>query len=161
MNFFQGLDMSLLNRLSALAPDKFEKLTQTNLFSQISALSGMPMDPWERIKWQYLGKDFKYPTIEEIPSPINFDTQHCVCCLSSIAADMTNSTIQKVSSFTNSTTGILLEPLTGIDLNLNEKYIKSSIIITELVRSIPMSEIYARPYETAAKILNYYIGLNK
>lgn len=153
--------MTLLNRLSALAPEKFEKLTKTNLFSQISALSGMPVNPWERIKWQYLGKDFKYPTIEELPQPTNFDAQHCVCCLSSIAADMTNSTMQKMSSFTSSTTSIPLEPLTGIDLNLDEKFIKSSIIITELVRSIPMSEIYTRPYETAAKILNYYITLNK
>lgn len=161
MNFFEGLDMTVLNRLSALAPEKFEKLTHTSLFSQITALSGMPMNPWERIKWQYLGKDFEYPTIDKIPMPCDFSAANCIMSLSSIAADMTHTTTQKVSSFTSSTTGLLIEPVTGVDFNMDEKHIKSSIIITELVRSIPMSDIYTKPYETAAKVLNYYIELNK
>lgn len=160
MNYLQGVDQTLLDRLSAFSPKTVERLTNTALFSAIQSLSGMPIDPWERYKWMYVGKDYKYPTIDELPLPEEYiDSYTYVQQVSTISKAMFDTTMQKVSALSSVDINSLSHqnPETCID----PFYAKNQIIFAEVVRSIPLEKFYSEPIETAQKILSFYIDLHK
>jgi len=154
---YQGFDTTILQRLSAILPAeshyKIDRLTNTQIFSAMMLLSGAPLHPWERLKWEYFGDDYKFPTIEEIePAPITFDSAHCSCCLSAIGNDYNQTLISQTSALTTI-------PLTGIQMEMDPEHIKKSITFIEVIKTMTPEIIETRPIETAQKVVNYYLKL--
>jgi hypothetical protein len=144
---------TILNQLSAQIRQRFnEIISNSELLSAMQALSAAPSHPYERLKYQLFGEDYKFPTIKDLEVPTNFDpvTYH---------RQLTGCVQQTHQSVLSSLTSIDIDS-TNIDVNnftLPESTVKHNIQFMEIVRNLTVQDIESNPFEIAKKLTSYYV----
>jgi len=153
------IDATFFGPMSALVQEKLNNITNTELFSTIMAMSGAPVIPWENLKWQYFGpdyKDYKFQTIHEIEVDPGFDNSTASATFSAIAYDLCQTAIQQISAL-NTTSLTATKNIYEMD----PEFVKSQIKFVEAVHSVTPDLINERPYEVAQKLVSFYIQTHK
>jgi hypothetical protein len=164
MEFYKGFDNSLLQRLSAIAPEAVERFTQTALFSAVQSLSGQPIDPYERLKLKYFGPDYKFPTLQDIEVPEDFNPETYGKYIMDYQKNFTDTMNQSLSGYHTAATlsGSLdtkLVQMSSIEpFTLSDEMIKNNIRFNEFIQTVTMNDIYNNPYETNEKIVTFYVN---
>jgi hypothetical protein len=164
MNYFKGFDQTRLQRLSALAPEAVERLTNTTLFSAIQALSGQPVNHYEQMKLQYFGSDYKFPTLQDIQVPCDFSATECTDFIANYQTQFNNTLMQHVTGYSTTlleTSSIeqSLEMLSDLqDFKVKDDDIKWMIRYNEFMQTITLNDICQDPYEANAKFLTFFVN---
>lgn len=159
------MDLTTVQQLSSYLEGKIHNYTFAEILSSLQSLSGVPVHPYEQAKYKYFGKDFHFPTINEIPFPVDFNYNTYTRELSSIfdhtnlvalsALSALGDSIQNLQS----TDGVLSRADIENVIITDENIIKNNIKFTEAVKSISLSDIETKPIETAQKLLSYYVKM--
>jgi len=145
------MNFSLLQELSGSLLEKLENVTESQFLSALNTLSAVPAHPYDQIKYQYFGPDYKFPTFKDLPDPVNFNPRTTLAELTSIGESLEQTITQSTS---------------GLPLNYNNEsithdsdLIKKNIIFTEVVKTVKLHELMANPVATSHKLLSYYTKL--
>jgi len=158
--FIKQMSSSLLQNLSQYNPLFAELLSAI----QTQSLSGVPINPYEKLKYDLFGKGYVFKTINDIKSPDTFNLEDLTEKINQIADQCTQSSLSAVSAFSIKAQEQTSEPLSFnllendfIDINLARKNIE----ISEIVRSITIEQIKKEPIEIAKKLINHFVEINK
>lgn len=138
-------NFSNIQQLSAL-------ISNTELLSAIMSLSGMPIHPYEQAKCKYFDKDYKFPDIKDIPVPDDFCPYTYMHKLTCMGEQTINDCLSALSTV-NLTAQSLFEDATILD----PKTVKHNIEFTELVKTISIDDIKAKPMELIQKLTSFYV----
>jgi hypothetical protein len=164
MERYQGIDTTLLDKLSALSPQVAERFTHTALFSAIQSLSGQPIDSYERMKQHYFGTDYKFPTLKDIEVPSNFNSLEYGDYVTNYQKEYTNTLTQQLTAYQTiaaspSSLQYKVCELSGIsNIRLSDEMIKNNIRYSEFIQTVTLNDIYNNPDETCNKILTFYVN---
>lgn len=160
---YDSLDINSQNLLSTLQ----EVLSASRqIRSELEqALSSVPAHPYERIKQEYLEKDFTPLTIEQIPDCYNFCPKTCSEQISSISVTLDNNIMTHFAEVSSSGDFSICNAFIELSSTENEKeyfvnknkasgYLK----FLETVRTIPVELINTYPEEVARKLISHYIN---
>lgn len=156
------MDLTAAIQLSSFLEGKLHNLTFAQILSAIQSLSGVPVHPYEQAKYKYFGKDYHFPTIQDIPIPIDFHYQTITQSLSNIVDHTYMSGMSALSAAEIKMKEAFEQglPPKKSDLEniavLDEHIIKKNIEFSEIVKSISLSDIETRPIEVAQKLLSHY-----
>lgn len=139
-------------QLSSILHDKLSTLTNLNILSAIKELSAVPSHPYERLKYNLFGKDYSFPTIENIEIPTDFDPGTYLCQLTAIS-DKTNQMGLCALSSMDNFTPTLFETPTIVD----QDFLKRNLEFVEVVKSININDIQTKPVELMQKLTSFYI----
>jgi hypothetical protein len=148
------IDIStILNQLSAQVQQRFnEVISNSSLLSAMQALSGAPAHPYERLKYDLFEKDYKFPTIEDIETPNDFDSKTYMCELTSCSHKTQQAALSGLKQEQIQLKSVNLENLT-----IPTETLKHNLEFIELVRSISLEELQKDPVNLAKKLTSYYI----
>ncbi len=125
-------------------------MSETQLLSALETLSDMPIHPYEQAKYRYFGKDYKFPTINDIEVPENF-------CLETSTKQLSAKNLELMQTITSQTSVLDINPRNEAPI-INEDLIKKNILNTEFIKSIPLTDINTNPVEVANKIITFYLN---
>jgi len=159
------MDQTTILGLSAFLLDKLN-ITSAELLSALNQLSGVPIHPYERLKYDYFGKDHVFPTIDDIEVPEAFCLQTCIGSLTGISQKHQDVLAEHSpyindfeqhehlgNAFASLSTTVNGDPIFVVD---NEK-VKKYIEFHEIARSIPIDSVNSSNYvEIAQKLLTHY-----
>jgi len=144
---------TILNQLSAQIRQRFNDIiSNSELLSAIQALSAAPAHPYERLKYQLFGEDYKFPTINDLEVPIDFDPATYNCQLTSYVQQTHQTVLSSLTSIDVDSTNIDINSFT-----LPETTIKHNIQFMEIVRNLTVQDIESNPFEVAKKLTSYYV----
>jgi hypothetical protein len=144
---------TLLNQLSAQIRQRFnEIISNSELLSAMQALSAAPSHPYERLKYQLFGEDYKFPTINDLEVPTDFDPVTYNCQLSSCVMQTQQSILSGLSSLDVNSTNI-----NANSFSLPETTVKHNIQFMEIVRNLTVQDINDNPFEIAKKLTSFYV----
>ncbi len=159
------MDLTAAYQLSSVLAGKLHNFTFGEILSSLQALSGMPVHPYEQAKFKYFGKDYHFPTINEIPFPVDFNYNTYTNKLSAIfdqghlmGLSALSAMEDKLKNATDSSGLLKRTDIENITI-LDENIIKSNIMFTEAVKSISLADMESKPIEIAQKLLSYYIKM--
>ena len=123
------------------------------------ALTGTPTHPYEKLKYNYGGKDFHPLTLNDIQEPVNFCCTAAVQEISAISDkfyDIADTQIRALScdNLPNECNSFAI--LSGDQFVLQPDKLKNHINFLEFVKHIPIPLIESNPHMVAKKILYYY-----
>jgi hypothetical protein len=158
------MDLTAVQQLSSILEGKLNNYTFAEILSSLQSLSGAPVHPYEQAKYKYFGSNYHFPTIDEIPFPLDFNYNTYTKELSSIFNNTNlagHSALtafeDKIKNFDNS--GILNRADIENIVITDENIIKNNIKFTEAVKSISLSDIETKPIEVAQKLLSFYVKM--
>lgn len=144
--------VNLVTQLSAQIQQRFQDvISNSQLLSSLQALSAAPPHPYERIKYELFGEDYKFPTIKDLEIPEDFDPNVYSSQLSGYVAQTYQTTLSGLSS---------LDANTVINVNefaLPTSTAKHNIQFFEIVRNLTLEDIQNNPYEVAKKLTSFYV----
>jgi hypothetical protein len=148
-------DLSLIfQQLSATLQRRFDSVTITEILSSLQSLSGVPIHPYERLKYDLFGKNYVFKTINDIEAPKDFNVETYTQQLTGITEQTHQMSLSSLSAFNASMqTGTLTAemPLLPPDT------IRHNLEFVEIVKSISLDEVQRNPVQVAQKLTSYYI----
>lgn len=143
---------TILNQLSAQVHQRFQEIiSNSEFYSTLQALSAAPSHPYERLKWQLFGEDYKFPTINDIEIPEDFDPVTYAKQLSSCSQQTYNAAFSGFQGLSADSAFNIPECTTPLTTT------KHSIQFMEIVRSLTVQDIQNNPVEIARKLASYYV----
>jgi len=144
---------TILNQLSAQIRQRFQEIiSNSEILSAMQALSAAPSHPYERLKFELFGEDYKFPTIHDLEVPTDFNPI---------------TYMQQLSAKSQQTQLTMLSGLTGLDENITNfnselftlpvPTIKHNIQTMEIVRSLTIEDLENNPFEIARKLTSFYV----
>lgn len=162
------MDETLIRELSSALVEKLN-VTTAELLSALNSLSGVPIHPYERLKYDYFGDvNYKFKTIDDIEPPKDFCINTCISSLTSITQkqqEQFNTKLQYIDqihdmpniehAFTS-----LSSTDTQDHFIVDVEQTKNFIEFNEILRTIPVESItQENSLEIAHKILNHYTSI--
>lgn len=144
----------LLQQLSATLQKRFDSETFTNILSSIQALSGVPIHPYERLKYDLFGKDFTFKTINDIETPTDFNVETYTQQLTGIAQQTHEMSLSSLSAFSDA---VQTGSLTAEIPLLPPDTIRHNLEFVEIVKSLSLHDVQTKPMEIAQKLTSFYI----
>ena len=142
-----------------------------------TALTAVPVHPYEKLVYEYLGPNFICPTIQELTIPNNFCSQKCLIEIESIAKGvgaLQTSQFARMSAEAMDTAfyGITSENLNNAFAVLSstpegERYVidraklADHLRFVETVKSIPTDYVLKNPLEVAKKMLAEFTRIHQ
>lgn len=135
----------------------------------VQELSGIPVHPYERMKYELFGEGHKFKTIDDISIPENFNLKSLTESLHEVSHQFRDTTLSAASAFATyaeSTSGINFDlanmsydtpQFTSLEIDLAKKNIEFS----EVVKSLTVDQIKAQPLEIAQKLVSHFVTLYK
>ena len=142
-----------------------------------TALTAVPVHPYEKLVYEYLGPNFICPTIQELAIPNNFCSQKCLVEIESIAKEvgaLQTSQFDRMSAEAMDTSfyGITSENLNNAFAVLSstaegDRYVIDRAKLTqhlrfvETVKGIPIDYVLKNPLEVAKKMLAEFTRIHQ
>jgi hypothetical protein len=144
-----------------------------------TAITSVPVHPYEKLIYEYLGPNHKPSSIEEYSIPNNFNPFSCIKDLRAIAeanqqlqlAQMAVLSAEAANPLFNGTfvtenlNNAFAEPINDLDgkkqFVVNEIKLKNHLEFMEMVKSIPKEYIFKNPLEVAKKMLSEFVRIHK
>jgi hypothetical protein len=151
MNYDLGL---LLQQLSATLQQRFDDITLTDILSSLQSLSGLPIHPYERLKYDMFGKDYTFKTINDIEAPTDFNTETYTQQLTSITQQTHEMSLSGLSAYN---AAVQTGTLTAEMPLLPPETIRHNLEFVEIVKSLTLEDVQTKPVEIAQKLTSFYI----
>ncbi len=119
-------------------------LDQTNLTSALSALntlSGAPLHPYDRLKYDLYGpeyKDKKFKTVDDIPAPTNLTPEVMLQAVVEKTQSLQRTLLENIDRKPEQYTNTILNTVSGDKIIPNIDMHKKHIEFVELIRQIPV-----------------------
>lgn len=148
--------VTALQQLSGALQQKLShfQFTAADLLSAVRELSAIPIHPYERLKYNLFGKEYTFPSINDLKTPENFCPNSYLCQLTAISEKTNQMGLCALSSMQQNLSASLFEFPTIIEPN----FLKKNLEFVEIVKSISVADIQARPVEIMQKLTSYYIN---
>lgn len=166
-SFFKQLSGSLLEKFAQSSPT-FAQLLSTAATMQ--SLSGSPLPPYEQMKKDLFGEDYKFKTINDISAPEDFNLKTLTESLHKISKQFQQAALSSTSYVAEQLESPSIEGLGNleglsysvpensfIDLNLARKNIEFS----EIVRSLTVDQLKEQPVEIAKRLVAQFVEMYK
>lgn len=157
---------TLMSQLTADIIAKINDLQDNSeLLQAVKELSAVPLNPYDRLKHEYLGADYKFPTINDIEIPTDFNPITITSHLTGISQKHTEQAIKDATTLQAQITAAALDDVNHDKIMFDEivrtdpETVKKNIIFTELVNSVTIHDVNHRPVETLQKLLSFYTNL--
>lgn len=130
----------------------------TSLEESVHAmLSGIPVHPYERIKYDYFGPDYQFKTLEDLEDPREIDHQKCVEILRGSTNHLYSTTFHNLTCCEEHKCQTAFTKMSGDLIVEDHEKQKNYIEFMELARSIPIDSITDdNCLEIARKLLGHY-----
>ena len=130
----------------------------TSLESSVNALlSGIPVHPYERIKYDYFGSDYGFKTLDDLEDPIGMDHLKNIEILKKSAEDLYSTTFHNLTCCEDDKCGTAFSKMSCDKLVEDHQKQKNYIEFLEIARSIPIDSVTeTNCSEIARKLLGYY-----
>lgn len=126
-----------------------------------AALSGIPIHPYERLKYDYLGNNFACISIDSVEVLPNFCPIAAVSDISAISVKYNETVDCQMRALTSNTTenecNVFAE-LSGDQFIIKHEKIANHLSFIEMVKNIPIQAIDANPELIAQKLISHYIN---
>jgi len=159
------MDETLIRELSGALIEKLN-VTTLELLSALNSLSGVPIHPYERLKYDYFGDvNYKFKTIDDIEYPENFCINTCISSLTSITQkqqEQFNTKLQYLDQIHDiPNVEHAFTTLSSTDTKdyfiVDTEQTKNFIEFNEILRTIPIESITPEnSLVLAHKILSHY-----
>lgn len=144
-----------------------------------NSLTSVPIHPYEKLIYEYLGPKFVPKSIHEYSIPDNYNPYKCIKDLRVISeanhqlqmsqmAQLTAEAMQPTfdgTFVTENLNNAFAEPVIGSDgkqqFVINEVRLKEHLEFVEMVKAIPTDYIFKNPIEVAKKMLSEFIRIHK
>jgi len=157
------MDVPTIQALSGVIIDELG-ITSTTFLSAVDSLSGAPVHPYDRLVFEHFGTDYKFPTIDDIPMPMDFCIHTTISKLTSINAqqkDLHDTHYTEMDNFYDHPhIGNAFATLSGDTFVINTDQLKKYIEFHEIVKSVPVERInsFEAPLITQ-KLLHHYTNI--
>ena len=141
-----------LTQLSGFLQNKLQNTNFLSLLSAYSELSAIPFHPYEKIKYDLFGKDYKFQTINDIEQPKDFCLATHTSRLTAISERTKQQTINTVASLSNIDSRTLENTM-----YVDPEILKRNIEFVEVVKTIDINDIQTKPIELMQKLTSFYI----
>jgi len=133
----------------------------TSLEESVHAmLSGIPVHPYERIKYDYFGPDYQFKTLEDLEDPREIDHQKCVEILRGSTNHLYSTTFHNLTCCEEHKCQTAFTKMSGDLIVEDHEKQKNYIEFMEMARSIPIDSITDdNCLEIARKLLGHYIRI--
>lgn len=157
------MDETFLQELSSALISKLN-VTASELLSALDGLSGAPVHPYERLKFDYFDTDYQFKTINDIEVPKDFCIHTCIACLTSAnerQQALDSEHYEHLDNFQNhADLGHAFATLSGDQFIVDGERTKKFIEFHEIVRTIPVESITREnSLEIAHKLLSHYTSI--
>ena len=136
-----------------------------------AALSAVPSNPFDRLKLEYLGSDYKSITLQDLPQPLDFKPSHVAQSIEGIRETFNktaHSHCEYLLSNTNSITcanlghafAVLSSTADGDQFIIDKQKYANELKFADLMCNMTLDEVEENPIIAARKILSYYIDLH-
>lgn len=169
-SFFKQLSGSLLDKFAQSSPTFAQLLSAT---AMMQSLSASPLPPYEQMKKNLFGEDYKFKTIKDIPSPEGFNLATLTDSLHKISKQFQQTTLSAVDMLSMQLQDPTFEGINNlegmnsynpdssenniIDINLARKNIEFS----EIVKSLTVEQLKEQPVEIAKKLVAHFVEMYK
>lgn len=128
-----------------------------------------PLHPYERMIHEYLGKDFKPRTIEEMPLEPGIDPLKVVAHITDLSRSLQEKSMKQVTAIvqqaldttfpgiTSEALGSAFGMLSGNEFIIDHKMTAKHLEFCENLRNISVDYVIAHPYEAAKRILSEFM----
>jgi hypothetical protein len=170
LNYSPDQATTILQQISSGLLQKYPALTELlSAASNIQELSSIPITPYERMKYDYFGKDYVFKTIDDIETPETFNLPEITEQINNISDQLALTTLSAASAFQTQQEKAIQENNSDInnlsfyisEINIDKDLARKNIEFSEVIRSLTMQHIEQQPVETAKKILSHYVKLYK
>lgn len=144
--------------LTSLVQNALNQLSNSPLLTALESLSGIPVHPYDRLKYSLYGDDFKFKTLDDIPAPVNFVPLDNLQAVIEKSKQINEALLPLLNNSQGDDT-TLFDQLTGSALLDNEKQ-KNHIEFVEMIRQMPTDISDDKLTDYAKKILEQYLNLN-
>lgn len=161
------MDFTTLQQLSSILQDKLQNCTFADILSSLQSLSGLPVHPYEQLKFKYFGKDHQFQTINDISVPTDFNQKTNAKELTEIFNQTQQAGLSALSALEIKIKEVTDNPdpenFNRMNIEnttlIDENTIKNNIQFTEIINSISLDDINVKPVEVAQKLLSHYVEL--
>lgn len=144
---------SLTPEISAVIQNLFEQTNLTSTLSALNALSSLPLHPYDRLKYDIYGpeyKDIKFKTVDDIPTPVNFTPEVMLQAVVEKTQSLQKTLLENIDRGPELFTNTILNTVSGDKIIPNIDMHKKHIEFIELIRQIPVGTNLSNE-----QILNY------
>jgi hypothetical protein len=164
-NIFSSFDPSLLTTLTPEISSKLQNIldqfTTNPVLSTLSNLSGMPMHPYDKLKFEVYGPDFKdikFKTLEEVPAPENFQPEEVIQTVTNKIQGMQRTLLENADRPPHLFTNTMLNAVSGEKITPDINRYKTHIEFVELLKNMKVSELTdEQVYDYAKKIITQFV----
>lgn len=130
----------------------------TSLEESVNAmLSGIPLHPYERIKYDYFGPDHQFKNFEDLEDPREIDNQKCIEILKCSTDHLYTTTFHNLTCCDEHKCQTAFTKMSGDSIVEDHQRQKNYIEFMEMARNIPVDSITDdNCVEIARKLLGYY-----
>jgi hypothetical protein len=164
--FFKQLSSDLLSRFAEHSP-LFAELLST---IQTQSLSGVPVNQYDKIKYNFFGPEYEFKTINDIEAPEKFNLNEITDNIKNASKQLNLITLSAAQAFqVYAESEPVIPELSSVSFNasfdqslekiINVDLTRKNIQFTEVVRSMTLEQIENQPVETAKKLLSHFVEL--
>ena len=126
-----------------------------------STLSGVPVHPYEKMKWEYLEPNYTPPSLADVQVPDSFSLSTVYASLTAFGKTMTDNTMTALMSLSS---GTVVDPnaihafavLSGDAFVVDKDLSRGHLQFLEFAKNIPLDAVNQNPLETAQKVLTLF-----
>jgi hypothetical protein len=142
LSFNPEFSASLTPEMSAAIQNILDQTNLTLTLSALNTLSSIPLHPYDRLKYDVYGpeyKDIKFKTIDEVPIPTNFTPEEMLQGVINKTQSIQRTLLENIDRSPEQFTNTILNTVSGDKITPNVDMHKKHIEFVELIRQIPVS----------------------
>jgi hypothetical protein len=126
--------------ISATLQNIFDKLNTNPALSALNALSGVPLHPYDQLKYNIYGpeyKDIEFKTLEDVPEPESFKPEEVVLAVTGKIQNMQKTLLENADRPPHLFTNTVLNTISGENIIPDIDKYKKHIDFIELIKQMP------------------------
>lgn len=157
-SLFSQLSGSLFDKLSRNSPMFAQMLSAAQAMQELSAAA---CHPYEKMKIDLFGKDYKFPTIDDIEVPNDFNLDVLTEGIKRISKQIQTTSLSSVSAFAGFASDTENNSIENFNINIPENTIspdlaRKNIEFSEIVKSLTVDRLKEQPLEIAKKLISHF-----
>jgi hypothetical protein len=161
LSFDPSLLTTLTPEISSKLQNILDKFSTNPILSALSNLSGVPMHPYDQLKLEVYGPDFKnikFKTLEDVPAPESFKPEEVVQAVTNKIQGMQRTLLENADRPPHLFTNTMLNSVSGEKIIPDTDKYKKHIEFVELLRNIQVSKLPdEQVYDYAKKIIAEFV----
>lgn len=148
-----SFNFTLTPEVSVAIQNILNEFSTSPALSALQALSGVPLHPYDRLKHDLYGpeyKDIKFKTIDDIPTPTNFVPEEMLQAVINKTQSIQKTLLENFDHRPEQFTNTVLNTVSGDTIIPNIDMHKKHIEFVELIKQIPIDTEF-----TDQQILDY------